>query len=887
MTIAPGIRLGPYEIVAPLGAGGMGEVWRARDTRLERDVAIKILPGDFASNPQLKARFEREAKTISQLNHPNVCTLFDVGHHEETDFLVMELIDGESLADRLQKGPLPLDLVLRHGTEIASALDAAHRQGIVHRDLKPGNVMLTKSGAKLLDFGLAKSGPLVTSSPSVSELADSPTEHKPLTEQGTILGTFQYMAPEQLEGTEADARTDIFAFGAVLYEMATGRRAFQGKNKTSLIAAIVSGTPPPISEVAPLSPPALEHVIRKCLAKDPDDRWQSAHDVASELRWLSEAGSLAGVAAPVTIRRKSRERLAWTLAIVMTAIALASSLALLTRRETPRRLIESSIVVPATERVALNGGLALSPDGKTAAVVFNDMRGNNTLWLRSLDAPAFRQLAGTDDASCPFWSPDSRKVGFFAAGRLKTTDIQSGAVTDVCDAAAGRGASWSSAGSILFTPGSTGPLLTVRASGGSPAPLTKLRAGDTSHRWPSFLPDGKTFIFLALNESAASSAICQASLDRPEEISVVVPASSSAAYVPPGFLLYARDNLVLAQRYDSKKASTIGEPVTLTDRVAVTDRFFALFSAANDGTLLLLRGAGFVFSQLVWVDRSGKPEGTVTDPGLYFSPSLSRDERRLAVDLSNTTDGQGDIWIHDLARNVSTRLTYEETNESAPQWSPDDKRIIYYAAAQGMGNIFEIQSGGTGQSQLLVDDELEKRPTDVSLDGRWIVFNSAGGASGTGADIGVWSVSEKKATQWLATPFNEQCAQLSPDGKWIAYQSDESGRSEIYVRAFPDSDQKWMISNGGGIMPAWRGDGREIYYVSLDREMMAVEVTPGASFETASPVVLFDAPVRIHPTIQYDVSRDGQRFLLNRLVESSAVEPLTMLQNWDLKLEEK
>ena len=880
MQIDTGTRLGPYEIVSRIGAGGMGEVWRARDTRLDRNVAIKLLPEGFAHDERVRARFEREAKTISSLNHPNICTLFDVGHEGGAHFLVMELIEGESLADRLQRGALPPDQVLKIGAQVADALDRAHKQGVVHRDLKPGNVMLTKAGAKLLDFGLARSG--VEASP-LQGLTELPTQAKPLTQEGMILGTFQYMAPEQLEGQEADARTDIFALGALLYEMATGTRAFAGASRTSLIAAIVSSQPVPISQVVPMTPPALDHVVRKCLEKDPDDRWQSAHDVASELRWIADGESQTGVATPITPRRRTRDRLAWPLAAGAAAVAIAAIWALGAKPEPERRCIESSIIPPPAFRVGLNGGLAISPDGKNIVLGLNDNRGGTTLWIRAIDSAEFRQISGTEDASHPFWSPDSRHVGFFAAGKLKSVDVQGGTVQVICDAPGGRGASWNADGTMLVTPSGIGPLMVVSASGGAPTPLTKLREGDTSHRWPFFFPDGNTFIFLAMNASSANTEICQSSLDRPGDIHPIVNTSSSAAFVAPGFVVFARGSFVHAQRYDAKRTTTIGEPIILADRVALTDRFFALFSVANDGTLLVQRGAGFTLSQLTWVDRSGKPESSVAEPALYFSPSISRDERRLAVDLSNTIDGQGDIWVFDLARNVPTRLTYEKTNESAPNWSADDKRIIFFASRENTGNIYVLPAGGTREAELLFSDEREKRPTSVSRDGEWIVFNSSGGGGGTSTDIWFWSASEKQAKSWLSTPFTEQGGSLSPDAKWITYQSDESGRPEIYVRAFPDSDDKWMISTDGGSMPLWSADGREIFYVSADRRMMVVPVTTAAAFAASSPVVLFDAALRPHSTRQYDVARDGKRFLLNRVTESSNVEPVTMLQNWDLK----
>ena len=469
LTLSAGSRLGPYEVVAPLGAGGMGEVWRAKDTRLDRQVAIKVLPADFAANAQFKIRFEREAKTISQLNHPHVCTLFDIGRHENNDYIVMELIEGQSLADRLMEGPLPLELALRHGTEVASALDAAHRQGIVHRDLKPANVMLTKSGAKLLDFGLAKSGPLMVSTSGVSQFADA-TQHKPLTEQGTILGTFQYMAPEQLEGMEADTRTDIFAFGALLYEMTTGRRAFQGKNKTSLIAAIVSSTPTPVSELAPLTPPALDHVIRKCLAKDPDDRWQSIHDVADQLRWIGEAGSRAGEAAPILAKRKTKLRLAWALHLATALAAVAATFGVMQAMKEKPRVTRLSILPPEkTAFDAVAGAMTLSPDGRRIAFVAQAEGGKRMLWVRPLDGLSAQPLAGTEDPTFPFWSPYSRYIAFFSGGKLRKIDANGGPPQALCDATDPRGGSWGADGTILFAQdvGLDGAIWRVPAEGGA------------------------------------------------------------------------------------------------------------------------------------------------------------------------------------------------------------------------------------------------------------------------------------------------------------------------------------------------------------------------------------------------------------------------------------
>ncbi|HET7710755.1 MAG TPA: protein kinase, partial [Thermoanaerobaculia bacterium] len=492
MTIKIGSRLGPYEILSAMGAGGMGEVWRARDTRLERDVAVKVLPASFADNAQLRIRFLREAKSISSLNHPNICTLHDVGQEDGVDYLVMELIEGESLAEKLTRGPLPLDQVLRVGSQIATALHAAHRQGIIHRDLKPGNIMLTRSGAKLLDFGLAKN-PSSTSGVIVGATGLA-TEARPLTEEGTILGTFQYMAPEQLEGLEAGPRTDIFALGCVLFEMATGKRAFEGKSRTSLIAAIVSGQPPAISSLVTMSPPALDHVVSRCLAKDPEERWQSAHDVASELQWIGQTGSASATAAHPVPHRRKRERLAWSVAATALLAIVAATAVMLRGPKAAPEVLRASITPSAG--MAFDFGwergssLVLSPDGRHMLFSTVSSEPNPALWIRSLATGESKKIAGSEGGSSPFWSVDSRFVAFFAGGKLLKADLTGAPPTAVCDAPVGRGGSWNRDGTIIFSPTATSEIFRVSASGGTPQPVTKVNttAGETTHRWPSFLP---------------------------------------------------------------------------------------------------------------------------------------------------------------------------------------------------------------------------------------------------------------------------------------------------------------------------------------------------------------------------------------------------------------
>ncbi|HET7712338.1 MAG TPA: protein kinase [Thermoanaerobaculia bacterium] len=892
MRIAQGLRLGPYEIVAPLGAGGMGEVWRAKDTRLEREVAIKILPADFAANPQFKARFEREAKTISQLNHPNVCTLFDVGHHDGLDFLVMELIEGESLADRLQKGALPIELVLRHGTEIASALDAAHRHGIVHRDLKPGNVMLTKSGAKLLDFGLAKSGPLVVSSPGSSQLLDHPTEHRPLTEQGTILGTFQYMAPEQLEGMEADARTDIFAFGALLYEMATGRRAFQGKNKTSLIASIVSGTPTPISELAPLTPPALDHVIRKCLAKDPDDRWQSAHDLADQLRWIAEAGSRAGEPAPVLAKRKARLHAAWGLHAATALVAILATVGYFQLRDVPPRVVRSSILPPDKTQFDPNSGaMALSPDGRRIAFVAGGAESRAMLWVRALDALTAQPLAGTENAQFPFWSPDSRFLGFFSAGKLRKIDANGGPPQAICDATAGRGGTWSKEGTILFTPSPTDGIYKVSSAGGAPVAVTELdtKIGETSHRFPVFLPDGVHFLYLveAPTETKGSEGgfTLFAGSTESKERTRLLATNSSARYAKSGHILFLRDRTLLAQRFDAKKLALAGEGVPVAENMTRTTRFETLFSVSDTGLLAFQSGAGSELSSLVWIDRDGRDLETVGKPADYRSIALSHDDKRVSVAILDPKSVKTDVWVLDIERGTSTRLTFDPEDDSAPLWSPDGKRVYFTSHRQGRGDIYWKSSSGTGADTVFIADPEWSILRSLSADGSTGAIMTLNATRKTGWDISTVNIADGKMRELLQTPFHELLPELSADGRWMAYTSNESGRTEVYLQALQDEGGKWQISTDGGGRPRWvRGD-RELVFQSPDDKLMVADVKLTPEFTASVPRLLVDPNLRQLAGMQYAISADGKRILVNRAIEQSVVTPVTLVQNWTAALE--
>ena len=892
MPLVAGNRLGPYEVIAPLGAGGMGEVYKARDTRLERIVAIKVLPQHLSASPEVRQRFEREAKTISQLSHPHICALYDVGHQNGIEYLVMEFLEGGTLSDRLAKGALPLEQTLRFGIEIADALDKAHRQGIVHRDLKPGNVMLTKSGVKLLDFGLAKA---IAPGASQGSLTALPTQSN-LTAEGAILGTFQYMAPEQLEGKQADARTDIFAFGAVLYEMATGRKAFAGKSPASLISSIMTSEPTPISALQPMTPPALDRVVKICCAKDPEDRWQNAHDVAAELKWIAEGGSQAGLPAPVVAKRRSRERLAWALASLLGLFLLATfplALRQLGRGRAPGRALKFSILPP--QGVTFQPGMmALSPDGGRLAFAATGADGKSLLWIRPLESVESRPLSGTDGGFFPFWSPDGRFLAFFAEGKLKKIEASGGPPQTLCDARVGRGGTWNREGIIVFAPFPTGNLYRVSSAGGQATPVTTLDESrqENSHRWPAFLPDGRHFLFFARSKQRENRAICVGSLDS-RRVVRLMSGNSNALYTPPGYLLFERDGWLVARRLDPRRLELEGDPLPIAEKVRGSDPLTAAaFTVSETGFLAYGTGAAADSRQLVWLDRSGKPLGSIGSPAIYIDVSLSPDQKRVALDLVDMDVGGREMWLIELNRGVTSRLSLGPRQETSPIWSPNGSRIAFASSERGFSldssDLYQRPSSGAGDEELLFKSDALKVPSDWSLDGRLLLYETIGPR--TKRDLWVLPLSgDRKPTPVLQMPFNESFGSFSPDGRWIVYVSDESGRPEVYVQAFPISTGKWQISKDGGSQPRWRRDGKEIFYLAPDSRLMAVAVTAGSTFEADSPKPLFEAGVA--PTgvsnerHQYCVTSDGQRFLLTRPVERRTAQPITVVLNWtaDLK----
>ena len=889
MPLVPGMRLGPYEIVAAIGAGGMGEVYRAKDTRLGRDVAVKILPREMSADSARKQRFEREAKTISGLNHPNICTLHDVGSQDGVDYLVMECVEGETLAKRLEKGPLPLEQVLKYGAQIADALDRAHRAGIVHRDLKPGNIMLTSTGAKLLDFGLAKPTAALLSGVTMSAVA---MRSSPVTQEGMIVGTYQYMSPEQVEGKEVDACSDIFSLGAVLYEMLTGQRAFEGKSQLSAATAILEKDPAPISVVRPTAPAALDHAIKKCLAKSVEERWQSASDLASELKWIAESSGQSGGSAVPAVKAGGWGKLAW--GIVCGVVAAMIAMGVLWRSsktEEESRYFSVPLSFAAHDMV-------MSPDGRTLAVVaYGESSGKNTIWIYEVGAQGARSLAGTEGASYPFWSSDGRSLAFFADEKLKKLDVAGGSVQIICDAISGRGGTWNKDGVIVFTPDASlgHGLYRVSASGGVPRVISKPDAarGEQSHRWPQFLPDGTHFLYLAANFAGRRKevdAIFVGKLDSIEK-QFVTQATSNAAYAEPGYLVFCRDKTLFAQGFDLKRLTMTGEPTIILAEIAQLPQVArAIFAATNSQLIVAQTGGGSALSQPVWFNRKGEELEKVRKPDIYDNLSLAPNGKAMAVDITDEDSLLVDIWTRELQRDNEKRFTFDPAQHTDPVWRPDGSQLVFAANGQlnegpaGAFNLYLKNADSGDAEKSIVQDEENKLPTDWSKDGKYIMYVR-------GPELWYITLPESKARLFLKGPFALKNGQFSGDGKWVAYTSNETGKWEIYVTSFPDARGKWQVSVGGGEQPRWRGDGKELFYLSWDRKLIAVPVTPGANFEAGKSAALFQAtprqPVSFNDHTAYDVSRDGQRFLILTQTRNLETKPMSVVLNWNAELRKK
>ncbi|MFN7938802.1 MAG: protein kinase [Bryobacteraceae bacterium] len=861
MPLSAGAKLGPYEILSLIGAGGMGEVYKARDTRLERTVAIKVSAQEFGE------RFQREAQAIASLNHPNICTLHDVG----PDYLVMEFIEGPEV-----KGPLPVAEALRVAIQIAEAVNHAHRHGVIHRDLKPGNILVTKSGVKVLDFGLAK----LNRKPAVPSPADA-TVAASLTIPGTILGTPKYMAPEQLEGSEADQRSDIFAFGLVLYEMLAGCSAFEGKTHANLIAAVLAAEPKPITSFQPLIPPALAHLVETCLAKDPDLRRQSMHDVLLELRWIAAGGSQLGIPKPVVEHRKRRERLSWGVAALASAAAL--TLGFLYFRQTPAPVYAVRFEHASPQIAIYSSGdmPVMAPDGRSFVYENHSLGASSMLWVRRMDEVRPTALTGTDGGTRPFWSPDAKFIAFVGTDRkLKKIDAIGGTPQTLCDVPVRfAGGTWSKEGIILIGDGD-GVIQQVGASGGEPKPLLKLDTTRQESRQvaPHFLPDGRHFLFTSFTAGSSGEGrggIYLASLDS-QETRRLLNTESNANFVAPDLLLFGRGRALMAQTFDPGKLQLTGEPFPVADMIArseVTNMSF--FSSSPNGALVYRPDSldgGLI--QPAWYSRDGKMLRTAGEPRAYRQGTLSPDEKRFAAQIVDSASRNGDLWLLDLTSGILSRMTSDRANKDTVAWSPDGKEVFFSSNKTGVLNLYRKLAGG-GDEQLVAASTEPVYPAEWLKDGSFTFMNTNGRsfyrlAPGVGM----------KPETLLKTDYNKDGLRVSPDGRWAAYNTNESGRHEVYIAAFPSFTERRQVSNAGGVQGYWRKDGKELFYLSLDGKMVSVPVQPGTTLEAGIPKALFPTRIRVAPvTDQFAVSGDGQRFLLLESVESES-KPFTIVLNW-------
>jgi len=883
MTLATGTKLGRYEIRSKIGEGGMGEVYRARDTKLNRDVAVKVLPSAFSADADRLRRFEQEAQAASALNHSNILAVFDFGEHEGAPYVVAELLEGETLRDRMFAGALPARTATEYASQIAQGLAAAHGRGIVHRDLKPENIFLTQQGGlKILDFGLAK---LIEPIASGEAQTDVPTR-RVNTGAGTTVGTVGYMSPEQVRAERVDHRSDIFSFGVVLYEMLAGQRAFRSGSAVETLSAILEKEPTELSQLNPNIPPSLERVVQRCLEKKPERRFQSASDLAFALESLSGATRSAPVLQTDSTSKRwfTREHFAWLLAGAL----LLTTLALLFFYPRPARVdgYASQFLIYPPEQASfaawdLPFPVTISPDGRQLALVLNT-EGQSKIWLRRLDSLSAQPLDNTEGAQNPFWSPDGRFIGFFAGGKLKKIAVAGGVPSVLCDAPPNTNSgTWNAADIILFTSGQIDRgIMSVNATGGEVREITKPDSSrnEIYHFWPQFLPDGRHFLFLKGTQRRDDSAIYVGSLDGGEH-KRLLPASSRVMYAPPGYLLYLREGALLAVPFNAASLAVTGEQITAAEKVGnFRSTGNAYFSVSGNGDVLAYL-PGSNNSRLVWKNRSGVEEETIGPPNVYLGPRLSPDGQKVAVDIFNPKDGTNDIWIYDLPRATFTRFTFEPGLENSPLWSPDGQTIVYARDRDGAPHLFMKRVSDSGEGEMLLPSgEGPQGPYDWSPDGQSLIYRSV--SLQTKADIFVLPLTgERKPVPFVQTPFNEYDARLSPDGKWLAYVSDQSGRREVYVDRFPGGGQRSQISNSGGRAPRWHPNGRELFYLA-DQKLMALPVKSGDKFEAGTATALFSAQAR---SGDYEVSADGRRFLVNTNT-GVPVLPLTVSTNWTINL---
>jgi Tol biopolymer transport system component len=883
MSLTPGTKLGPYEILAPLGAGGMGEVYRARDTRLGREVALKILPDSFAGEGDRLRRFEQEARAVAALNHPNILAIHDIGQNEGSPFLVSELLEGATLREALDAGALPQRKTIEYGVQIAHGLAAAHEKGIVHRDLKPENVFVTKDGRiKILDFGLAK----------LAQKAGAGSDEKTLTSShtvaGVVMGTASYMAPEQVRGEAVDARTDIFSFGAVLYEMLSGVRAFRRDTTAETMTAVLKDDPPELSASGRPVSPALERIVRRCLEKSPEQRFQSARDLSFALSAFSgteTSGLGRATAAPVAPRRTPA--LLW-LSAALALVAVAAGTWFLARRPAPMNRMQFALAVPDEMSIS---HMALSRDGSMLVFVApEESSALPMLFMQRVGSASVTPLPGTQGASYPFWSPDASQVGFFANGKLQKMTVSGGTPQALASASAGRGGSWGSKGVIIYAPDANSPIQRINADGTGLAPVTRSirTAEDQTHRWPVFLPDGDHFLFWAGNfgnvKDDRSSGIYLSSLEGKER-KLVVLGHSSFGYDAHD-LFYADDQKQLVSiSFDASAGTVSGSTTVVANAVGFQpSTYWSALTVAENGTLIYNASVGAALSTLTWMDRSGKELGHIGEPAIMCNPTLSPDGSRVAVDVSDPKANNVDIWIESTTGAGNSRFTFDPSEEVNGVWSRDGKVLAYRLGdASGASMCLKPATGLEREKKRFtipsssMDDVV---PNSWSLDNQQILFTRQ---TSLGSHLELLPVGSGEPTRFLTSAGSETNGQISPDGKWVTYASDESGNWEIYVTSFPGAAGKWQVSRGGGEEPRWRGDGKEIFYIAPSGMLMAVPVNGASIFATGTPAPLFQihgrAAISSSDVFTYDVAKDGKRFLVNRYVKPEHVPPLTILLN--------
>ncbi len=916
MARQSGSTIGIYQVLSPLGAGGMGEVYRARDTKLNRDVALKVLPEAFAADPQRMARFEREAQVLASLNHPNIAAIYGLEESGSTRALVMELVEGETLAERIgtaKAAPstrsgsvgaiheLSLQETLQIARQVAEALEYAHDRGVVHRDLKPANIKITPEGTvKVLDFGLAKAmGPEDIS----RDTSNSPTLSLAMTQAGFIVGTAAYMSPEQAKAKPIERRADIWAFGVVLFEMLSGKKLFEGETVSDILAAVIRAEPD-WNMLPEETPPAIRRLVRRCLEKDPRQRLQAI----GEARITIEE-SLAGGAKPIETQATAsgvaplppqpaeaipprRSRMPWIATAASLMVAAVFAVAYFIKSPPPAGAIRSLIAVPDKVNFAFDGtegGPVLSPDGTRLVFPGIDSSGKEALWLRPLDSLDAQRLQGTEGATFPFWSPGSRYLGFFQDGKLKKIDVTGGPPVLICDAADARGGAWSMNGTIVFAPAIlAGGLESVPAAGGTPSRVAapKGTGAAFSNRWPEFLPDGKHFIYLSGDLSAAGTQKLGIRIGEvgTNEEKFLIQADSEAIYTAPGYLLFLRGDTLMAQRFDAGSRKLEGEVFPVAEHIASPQLFrLGYFSVSQTGLLIYsAAGASTSGGQLVWVDGNGKEIGKIGPAGT-LGPVLSPDGKQVAYNLLSPGAPGPDLWLIDIKRGVQTRFTFGPSDNVTPVWSPDGSRIAYSSLRQSQYNIYVKDASGAGSATPLLESDPEKFPTDWSHDGRYIAFERMDPKGKTKFDIWILPTSgDHKPFAYLQTPFNEGGAMFSPDGHWMAYESDQSGSFEIYLSPFPAGGSKWQVSQGGGVQALWSRDGNKLYYIAPGGKLMEAAIKEnGSAVQIGTPQELFQEQFQDSTSSgqSYAVAPDGKRFLVDKALQGAS-PPLTLVANW-------